>query len=194
MTFEKFVDRRHERITELAAFAARFENAQQRGEHGDAGEEGDQHAEAGDQAEFGQAFVIRRQERQKARRGRERRKRQRRAGAPAGAQKRFMQAVDFMPLGTVADAELQPEIDTETHEQHGEVHRYQVERADQQQSKRRRDREADDQGGEHRENDPEPSQRHPQDEQHDRDRDRSVKRGVLLDGGELVVVHWDRDR
>ena len=51
-----------------------------------------------------------------------------------------MQAVDFVPLGAIADAELQAEIDPEPDEQHGEVNRDQVERADQQHAERRRDR------------------------------------------------------
>ena len=55
------------------------------------------------------------------------------SGAPArrpACSSASMQAVDFMPLGPIADAELNAEIDAEADEQHGEVDRYQVERAD----------------------------------------------------------------
>ena len=94
-----------------------------------------------------------------------------------------------MPLGAVADAELDAEIDTEADEQHGEIHRYQVERADQQHAERRRDGKPDHKTDEHGENDAHPAQRQPQDEQHDGDGHDGVERGVLFDRGELVVVH-----
>ena len=54
-------------------------------------------------------------------------------------QQRLVQIVDFMPLGAVADAELNAEIDAEADKQHGEINRYQIERADHQQPDRRRD-------------------------------------------------------
>ena len=94
-----------------------------------------------------------------------------------------------MPLGPIADAELDAEIDTEADEQHGEIHRYQVEGADQQHAERRRDGKPDREADEHGENDPPPAQRHPQDEEHDGDGHDGVERRVLLDRGELVVVH-----
>ena len=192
MALEEIVDRREECVAERVRLAARLEQAQQRRQQSDAGEERDQHAEAGDQSELGQPPVLRRQEREKARRGGERRERQRRAGAPAGMQQRLVQTVDFVPLGPIADAELDSEIDAEADEQHGEIHRYQVERADHQHAERRRDRKSDDKADEHRENDSPPAQRHPQDEEHDGNGHDGVERRVVFDRGELVVVHRHR--
>ena len=142
MPFEKAIDRRQRRVAERLRLARRIEQAQQRRQQRDAGGERDQHADAGDEAEFGDALVGRRQERQEAGRGGERRKRQRRAGAPAGLQQRAAQIVDFVPLGAIADAELDAEIDAETDEQHREIDRYQIERADHQHAERRRDAKA----------------------------------------------------
>ena len=132
MPFQETVDRRQHRVTELVRLARRLEPAQQSGQQRDAGEERDQHADAGNEAELGHALVIRRHERQEARRGGERRERQRRAGAAARIQQRLVQVVDLVPLGAIADAELQSEIDAEADEQHREIDRYQVERADHQ--------------------------------------------------------------
>ena len=119
----------------------------------DAGEESDQHADAGDQAELGDALVVGRQERQETRRRGERGERQRRARAPAGLQQRRVHIIDLVAFGPIANAELQSEIDPDADEQHREIDRYQVERADHQQADRRRDREADDEIDEHGEND-----------------------------------------
>ena len=52
------------------------------------------------------------------------------SGAPArrpACSSASMQTVDFVPFGSIADAELNAEIDPETDEQHGEVNRNQVE-------------------------------------------------------------------
>ena len=49
-----------------------------------------------------------------------------------------------MPLGAIANAELQAEVDAEADKQHREINRYQIERADHQQAERRGDGEPDD--------------------------------------------------
>ena len=192
MAFQETVDRRERGVAERVRLARRLEQAHHRRQDADAGEEGDQHAEAGDQSELGQALVVGRQERQETGRGGERRQRQRRAGAPAGMQERLAHAVDLVPLGAVADAVLEAEIDPEPDEQHREINRDQIERPDQQHAERRRQRQPDDQTDDHGEDDAEPAQREPQDAQHDRDGHHGVERGVLLDGGEFIVVHRHR--
>ena len=122
-----------ERCSRAARLARRLEAFNSAGSSVMLVEERDQHADAGDQAELGKPSIGGRQERQKARRGRQRRQRQRRAGAPAGMQQRLVQTVDLMPLGPIADAELESEIDSKADKQHGKINRDQVQRADHQQ-------------------------------------------------------------
>src|SRR5581483_11068712 len=138
MALEKVINRSEEPVAERTGLAARLELAQQRRQQRYAGQKGDQHAETGDQAEFGQSLISRRQERQETCGGGQRRKRQRRAGAPPRMQQRLMQPVDFMPLGPVTDAELNAEIDSKADEQYREVDGNQIERPDQHQAQRRR--------------------------------------------------------
>ena len=176
MPRQEAIDRRQRLVAELLRLARRLEQAQQSRQQRDAGGERDQHADAGNEAELGNAFVDRRQERQEAGRRRQGRERQRRAGAPARLQQRLAQIVDLVPLRAIADAELQAEIDAEADEQHGEIDRYQIERADHQHAERGRDGKSDDKADEHRENDAHPAQRQPQDDEHDRDRHGGVER------------------
>ena len=192
MVGEKTIDRRQRLVAERERFARRLEPAEQGRQQRNAGGKCDQHAEAGNQAEFGDALVNRRQERQKAGRRRQGRERERRAGAPARLDERLAHIVDLVPLGAIADAELQSEVDAEPHEQHGKIHRYQIERADHQQTERGGDRQPDGKAGEYRDNDARPAQSEPQDDEHDRNRYGGVQRGILLDRGELLVRHRHR--
>ncbi len=192
MRGEEAIDRREDGVTERCRLARRLEQAQQRRQQRDAGAECDQHADPGDQPEFGHALVDGRQERQKAGRGREGRERQRRARAAAGLQQRLAQIVDIVPLGAVADAELQTEVDAQPDEQHREINGYQIERADHHQADRGGNREPDDERKKDGEDDARPAQSEPQNEQHDGDGHRGVERGVFLDRGEFLVRHRHR--
>src|SRR5262249_49950884 len=153
IAFQKAIDRRQRRVTELFGLARRLEYAQKRRQQRDTGRKGDQHAEAGDQPELGHAFVNGGQKGQEAGGGRQRRQRQGRAGASAGLQQRFTQIVGHMALGAVAHAELDAEIDAEADEQDGKIDRYQIKRADEQHADRRRDRKTDGDADEYREDD-----------------------------------------
>ena len=97
-----------------------------------------------------------------------------------------------MPLGAIAHAELQAEIDAQADEQNREIDRDQIERADHHHADRGRHGEPDNKRDKDREDDAEPAQRKPQDHEHDCDRHRGVERGILLDGGEFFVGHRHR--
>ena len=140
MALEKAVDRREESVTQRVRFAPRLDPIEQGRKQSDAGEERDQHAEAGDPSELRQPAVLRRQKREKAGRRGQRRQSKRRAGAPAGMHQRLAQTIDFVPLGPIADAVLDAEVDAQADKEHGKIDRYQIEGADHQQTERRGDR------------------------------------------------------
>ena len=150
---EELVHRRQERVADRFIFAGRIEQLQHGGQHRDAGEERDQHAGAGDLAEFGNALVIGRQETQEAGGGRHRGERQRNRRTSRRVLQRQRQILVLEALGTVADAELDAEIDAEADEQHGKRDRQQVQRSDHHQADRGRERKADEQVDEYREDD-----------------------------------------
>jgi len=91
----------------------------------------------------GKAAIVGRQEREEAGRDAGGRQRERRACARAGVAQRLAQVRAFEPLGAVAHAELQTEVDPEADEQHREGNRDQVERPHHHEAKRGRDRQAD---------------------------------------------------
>ena len=153
MLFEEFVHRRQERVTDRLAFAGRVKQLQHGRQRRDAGDERDQHAGAGDLAEFGNALVVGRQETQEAGGGRHRGERKRHRRTSGRALQRQRQIFVLETLGTVADAELDAEIDAEADEQHGKGDRQQVQRSHHHQADRGRQRKADEQVHEHREDD-----------------------------------------
>ena len=111
---------------------------------------------------------------------------------PAGRQHGAAEIVVFMALGAVAHAVLNPEIDADADEQHGEIDRDQVQCADHQEAERGRQSEADEQVDEYRKDQPRRAQRQPQDDEHDDDGDETVAHGAFLDGGEFLVRHRHR--
>ena len=117
MFFKEVIDRRQEGIADGFLLAGRVEQAQQRRQHRDAGQKCDQHADAGDLAEFGDALVIGRQEREEAGRRRHRRQRKRDRDMFGGLRQRRLQIIVLEALRAVADAELDAEIDAEADEQ-----------------------------------------------------------------------------
>ena len=135
-------------------FTARIEQREQRRHQRDARHERDQHAASGDLAELGQTAVVGRQERQEADGGRGGGKRQRAAGLFSGAPQRHAKVALLVPLGAIAHAELDAEIDAEPDKQHGKRDRDQVERRHHGKPERRRDGKPRHQAEEHRHDDP----------------------------------------
>ncbi len=123
VALKKTIDRRQRGKSEFFRLARRFEQADQRRQDRDAGCESDQHAETGDQAQFGHTAIIGGQKREKTGGGRARGQRQRRADMPAGREHGAPEIVVFMALRAVAHAVLNPEIDADADEQHGEIDR-----------------------------------------------------------------------
>ena len=192
MVFEKTVERRQERIADRLHFPGRVEQFQERWQHGDAGGEGHQHADAGDLAEFRNALVVGRQEREESGRGGHRGERQRHRRALGRLYQRRRQIVALEALRAVADAVLNAEIHAQADEQDGERDRKQVQRSHHHQAGGGGDGKADEEIGEHREDDLRRMQRHPENEQHDDDGADPVPDGAVLDGREFLV--GDRNR
>ena len=97
--------------------------------------------------------------------------RERRAGPQCRVRQRDPQIVHLVPLGTVAHAELDAEINSYADAQDRKGDRDDIERAGHQQAECGRDGEADHEGQEDRENDPPRAQREPQntkDDEHGR--------------------------
>jgi len=93
----------------------------------------------------------------------------------------------FVAFAAVTHAELETEVDAQADEQDRKGHRDEIERSHHHEPERRRDRQADRQIDEDRNDDPVGLERKPQDEQHDRDRDRGIECGAFLEGAELFV-------
>ena len=192
MPFQELVYRRQECIADRFIFARRIQQLEHGRQSRDAGDECDQHAGAGDLAEFGNAFVVCRQEAQESGGGGHRRERKRNRRTARRALQRQRQIVILETLGTVADAELDAEIDAEADEQHGKGNRQQVQRSHHHQADRGRQRKADEQVDEHREDDLPGMQRHPENHKDDDDgRDTVDDRAVLH--GRIFLV-GDRNR
>ena len=189
---EEFVHRRQERVADRLVFAGRVEQLQHGRQGRDAGEERDQHAGAGDLAEFGNALVVGRQETQEAGGGRHRGERQRNRRTSGRVLQRQRQILVLETLGTVADAELNAEIDAEADEQHGKGDRQQVQRSHHHQADRGRERKADEQVHEHREDDLGRMQRHPENHEDDEDGYDTVEDRAVLHGRIFLV--GDRNR
>jgi hypothetical protein len=158
----------------------------------DAGGKGDHHADARDFAQFGNALVVSRQEREKAGRGRHRRQRERDRTIFGGLGQRRRQIVVLVAFRAVSHAELDAEVHPEPDKQNRKGNREQVERTDHHQTYRGRDRQADEQIDEDRENDLRRMQRHPEDDQHDEHGGDSVDHRAVLHRGKLFI--GDRNR
>src|SRR5262249_36124769 len=172
--------------------SGRMKHVKQSRQHRNAGQVGNYHSGAGDHAEFRDAPIGGREERQKSRRNGSSRKRQRNSGACASLRERGSQFRHFEPFLAVANAELNTEVDTKTDKQHRESNRNKVERANQHEPDQGGDRQADEQSNHHGKDDPKRSQRQPKNEQHQRERNESVDESAILDGGELLI--GDRHR
>ena len=98
VVFQELVDRREEGIADRLLLARRVEQFQKRGQHRYRHEERDQHTRSGDLAEFGYAFVMRRQERQEARGGGHGGKRQRYSSMFGRSLQRFLQVGDIVTI------------------------------------------------------------------------------------------------
>ena len=92
-----------------------------------------------------------------------------------------------MPASAIADAELDAEVDAETDEQDGERDRYQVERAEHQQPRRRGNSESDEDACHHGAGDSPRPDGDPQQCDHRCDHRRRIESGAICERRELVV-------
>src|SRR5262252_8692950 len=107
----------------------------------------------------------------------------------AGAiRERGLQVVDFVALGAVAHAELDPKIDPDADKQHRKGYRYGVERSHQRQPERRRYGEADRNADQYGPDNLGRSQRQPQNAQQEGERNEGVELGILLERPKLFVL------
>jgi hypothetical protein len=95
----------------------------------------------------------------------------------------------FMPLGAIAHAELNSEIDAEAHKQHKEGNRDQIEGAYHGKAKSGRDGKPDHQAEEHRGHDLPGAKRKPENDQDAKYRRRRVAQRAVPDDRELIVIH-----
>ena len=181
------IHRRQEGVTDRLFFSRRVEQFQQRRQHRDARQERHQHADAGDLAEFGNAFVVGRQERQEAGGGRHGRQRQRDGRALGRSHQRRFEIVVLEPLGAIPHAVLDAEVHAQSDEQHGKRDRKQVQRTHHHQAGGGGDRKADKQRCENRENNLRRMQRHPENQQHHQHGADAVGDGAILDGCEFFI-------
>ena len=143
VALDEVVDGGEELVADGLRLGRRPDQGQHRRQHGDRAGEGDQHAGAGDLAEVGDAFVGRRQEGVEAGHRGQGGEGQR----PPDLGRADVQSVEevgvIVALGLEADRELDPEIDADADEQHGEGDRQHVELVDQQEPGREGGDEAD---------------------------------------------------
>lgn len=123
VALQEAVDRGQCAVFNLGGFAARLQQRKQRRQEGDAGQERDQHAGACNDPEFRNAAVVRRCERKKAGRDGGRGEGQRGSYLLSGRAQRTTEVVKLVPLGPVADRELNSEINAQSDEQHRECDR-----------------------------------------------------------------------
>ena len=114
------IDGCQKEIADRFLFRRRPQQSEQGRQNRDRREKRDKHAGAGDQPQFGNAAIVGREKRVEAGRGRRRGKGQRPPGLGRRLGEGFFEARLLIALGAVTDAELNPEIDPDADEQHGE--------------------------------------------------------------------------
>src|SRR5262249_28478217 len=130
LLFQKSVQGRERRITDRLVLAGWLEHREQGGKQSDRGRKGDDDPGAGDQPELGKSHISGRQKRIEGGRDRRCGEQKRSRDAPAGRYEGLLEIAARMPLRSIADAELDTEIDAETNEEYAEGDRDRVERSD----------------------------------------------------------------
>ena len=118
-----------------------------------------------------------------------------RSGPPiprAVAEKRLIEVETGMPLGSIADAELNTEIDTEADKEHSECDRDQVQRSHHPEADGCRVEETEDEIDKHREDKPCLPQREPQHQADKKQCNDTVEHCAVGDRGKLLVRKSDR--
>ena len=173
--------------TDLGLFARRPHQPEQRRQHGDRQHEGHDHADAGDQAKFGNAYVTGRKEGEEPRRGCGRRERERLADAAPRPDQRRFQIAGAVPFRTVAHAVLDSEIDAETDKEGNKRDRNDVEHADNGKSNSHGEREPAQQRDKYARDDAERMHREPERQGHREKHDGAHQIGTFSERRELLV-------
>ena len=189
---QESVEPTERRIAHRGALPGWAQERDERRKQTDAGNERNQHAGTGDDAELRHAAVRSRQEGVEARGDRGGGERQSATDLAAGIPQRALQIVVVVALGTIANAELDTKIDAQADEEHGKGNRYEVERAEHEQTKRGRHDQPGAKAQHDRDDEAEGAQRDPQQRHDGQEHDRDVERGAIGKRGELLVGERDR--
>ena len=192
LLFEKAVERRQRRISDRRRLAGGFQNGEQSRQQRHGGRERDKHAGPGDQPEFREADVGGRQE--GIERGRDRGcgKQKRPLHLARRCQKRRLEIGRGVPFSSVADAELDPEIDAEPDEEHRKRNRDEVQRPDHPQPHRGGENEPDHKADKDGQDDAGLLERQPQHKDDDEESQGAVQTRAVGHGGEFLVGKSNR--
>ena len=187
---QEAVERRQRGIADRLLLLLRPGEDQPGGQGGQADHDADQHAGRGDDAEFGQAAVVGRQEGQEAGAERQRgepdaRPGDRRGGHQGGAERLAAQPVALLPQ---ADRVLDREVDREPDEQHGEGDGERIVGPDEQGAEGGGDGQPQDQHAQHGQDQPHRPQAEPEQGGHGEQGQDVLRDRPAEDGGELLVA------